>query len=116
DFDEKEPEKTYHVAVLFLLSAMGLKVTSNKESGLGRYDILLELPESSIIFEFKLAKDKTLASLKAAAQKALAQIDEREYWRGCNLAVPLYKIGVGFSGKVCSSVYALRRETDKRSY
>ncbi|MDR1531025.1 MAG: AAA family ATPase, partial [Clostridiales bacterium] len=39
DFDEKEPEKTYHVAVLFLLSAMGLKVTSNKESGLGRYDI-----------------------------------------------------------------------------
>jgi hypothetical protein len=40
-------------------------------------------------------------------KKALAQIDEKEYWRGCNLELPLYKSGVGFWGKFCSSVYTL---------
>ncbi|MDR1531471.1 MAG: PD-(D/E)XK nuclease domain-containing protein, partial [Clostridiales bacterium] len=115
DFDYQEHEKTYHVAVLFLFSALGYKVTSNRESGLGRYDVLLELPEFSIIFEFKVAGSETPASLKAAAEKALAQIDEREYWRGCNLEMPLYKIGVGFSGKRCSSIYALHGEIKDKS-
>jgi hypothetical protein len=107
DFDKEEPEKTYHVAVLFLLSALGYKVVSNRESGLGRYDILLELPSSSIIFEFKVAMGKQSKFLKSAANVALAQIDEREYWRGCNQKLPLYKIGVGFFSKSCSSVYVL---------
>jgi hypothetical protein len=107
DFDFQEHEKTYHVAVLFLFSALGYKITSNRESGLGRYDVLLELPKFSIIFEFKVAESETPVSLRLAAEKALAQIDEREYWRGCNPELPLYKIGIGFFGKRCSSISVL---------
>jgi hypothetical protein len=114
DFDKEEPEKTYHVAVLFLLSALGYKTTSNKESGLGRYDVLLELPSSSMIFEFKLADNRTPELLNLAAKTALAQIDEKEYWRGCNRELPLYKIGIGFFGKSCSSTYVLHEWAENK--
>lgn len=79
-------------------------VTSNRESGDGRYDIQLmpmDVSQPGILIEMKAAKNCTDEELKDLASKALNQIDGRKY------ATELYakgvrtvfKFGVAFSGK-----------------
>lgn len=83
DLPATEPEKSYHLFVLGLLILLAdhYQVKSNRESGLGRYDIMLipkDVDKLGIIIEFKKA---TLPkeSLELVAKKALAQIKEKEY-------------------------------------
>lgn len=79
-----EPEKIYHSFVLGLL--LGLKdrydVKSNRESGYGRYDVML-IPKNKndlgIVIEFKKVATSDKVDLEAAAQAALKQIEERKY-------------------------------------
>ncbi len=76
-----EPEKNYH---LFLLGRLVLldgiyEVRSNRESGDGRYDILLiptDKTKKGIILEFKKARKE---ALETAAEKALRQISDKRY-------------------------------------
>ena len=57
-------------------------VMSNRESGFGRYDVMLEPKEKKdpgIIIEFKVRDTKTEKSLEDTKRKALEQIDEKKY-------------------------------------
>ena len=79
-------------------------VSSNRESGEGRYDIQLQPKTASmpgIIIEIKAAKDATEDQLKALAANALAQIDSKKYdteLRKQSIK-NIYKYGIAFSGK-----------------
>ena len=113
-FDLTE-EKDYHNFFVGLLAAAvsGYEVKSNRESGEGRYDIMLfpkkpTLP--GIIFELKHCKatkamqknkDKMQALLKAAAIEALKQIDIKNYAAELTEkgAKQIIKYGAAFSGK-----------------
>lgn len=57
-------------------------VTSNRESGFGRYDVMLEplnKEDDGIILEFKIHDCEDEADLKATVQAALKQIEEKRY-------------------------------------
>lgn len=80
----EEPERFYHGFVLGLIVELQDRyvITSNRESGFGRYDVLLEPREPGlpgIILEFKVfasAKEKTLED---TVKTALLQIEQRHY-------------------------------------
>lgn len=76
-------EGFYHGMMLGLCSILGnrYKIRSNRESGLGRFDIQL-MPSAKgmpgFIFEFKHTKDEH-TDLSALADSALQQIEAKKY-------------------------------------
>ena len=57
-------------------------ITSNRESGFGRYDIMIEPKQKeaeAFIIEFKVFNPRREASLEETVQNALAQIEEKKY-------------------------------------
>ena len=82
DASAKEPEKFYHGFVLGLLVSLRDRfvITSNRESGYGRYDVMLDPRDPkrdfAYILEFKKADG---CSLDEAVKRALAQIEEKRY-------------------------------------
>ena len=80
-----QPERFYHGFVLGLMVDLKGRylVTSNRESGFGRYDIMLEpvKPEQddAIIIEFKVFNPRKEKSLEETLASALAQIEEKQY-------------------------------------
>ena len=79
-----EPERFYHGFVLGLLVDLNDRylLTSNRESGFGRYDVMLEprKPEDdAIIIEFKVHDPDDEKDMQATVQAALKQIEEKEY-------------------------------------
>lgn len=80
-----EPERFYHGFVLGLLVDLQDRyyVKSNRESGFGRYDVMLEPKhpgqENAVILEFKVRSTRKEKSLEETAQSALAQIKQRKY-------------------------------------
>ena len=84
DTGGREPEKFYHGFVLGLIAdAKGeYTITSNRESGFGRYDVLLE-PEDkdqdAYIFEFKVQDTLEENTLQDTVNAALKQIEEKHY-------------------------------------
>jgi len=80
-----EPERFYHGFVLGLLVELQDKyiITSNRESGFGRYDVMLEpknpQENDAVILEFKVYNPRKEASLEETVQAALTQIKEKHY-------------------------------------
>jgi len=80
-----EPERFYHGFVLGLLVELQRDyiVTSNRESGFGRYDVMIEPKDiaknDAIIIEFKVMNEKRETNLEDTVQVALKQIDEKQY-------------------------------------
>lgn len=80
-----EPERFYHGFVLGLLVDLQRRyiITSNRESGFGRYDVMLEpkKPEEddAIILEFKVQNPRKEESLTDTVQAALCQIEKKKY-------------------------------------
>lgn len=80
-----EPDRFYHGFVLGLIVELQSRyvVASNRESGFGRYDVMLEPkhPEQddTIILEFKVQDEDDEETLKDTVAAALAQIEERQY-------------------------------------
>ena len=81
----EEPERFYHGFVLGLLVDLQAKyvITSNRESGFGRYDVVLEPRDRSqddgIILEFKVHDPEEEKTLEDTVQMALKQIEEKQY-------------------------------------
>ena len=103
-----EPERFYHGFVLGLMVDLKRRyvITSNRESGFGRYDIILEPlseKDDAIIIEFKVRK-KRENSLQETLENALKQIEEKQYEAGliakCVPAERIRKYGFAFEGKV----------------
>lgn len=80
-----EPEHFYHGFVLGLLVELrdSYVITSNRESGFGRYDVMLEPKEpeknDAIILEFKVQDEEDEETLKDTVQEALRQIERKQY-------------------------------------
>lgn len=79
-----EPEKFYHGFVLGLMVDLRGRyiITSNRESGFGRYDVLLEPlseKDDAFIIEFKVHKPRREKNLEETLENALSQIEEKKY-------------------------------------
>jgi len=101
DLSENESEKVYKVFVLGLLTiaANGYRVRSEKESGLGRYDIAIEPKDTSkyaVIMEFKAVRLPN--RLEEMARKALAQIEDKNYAADFKTH-RVIKLGIAIYGK-----------------
>lgn len=81
----EEPERFYHGFVLGLMVDLQGRymITSNRESGFGRYDVMLEpgnpKEDAAILLEFKLHDPEEEETLKDTVQAALRQIEEKQY-------------------------------------
>ena len=79
-----QPEKFYHGLVLGIMLDLRNQyvITSNRESGFGRYDLLFEprsLQDDGIIFEFKVYNPGKEKSLEDTARTAILQILDKKY-------------------------------------
>ena len=103
-----EPERFYHGFVLGLLVDLKgrYSVTSNRESGFGRYDVMLEPvdeKDAAVIIEFKVFRPAREKSLEDTVKAALRQIEDKRYEaelvaRGIP-AERIRKYGFAFQGK-----------------
>lgn len=98
-------EGFYHGMMLGLCAILGnrYKIRSNRESGLGRFDIqLMPLTKGmpGFIFEFKHTKDEH-TDLSALADSALQQIETKKYDTELrdNGVNSIIRIGIAFRGK-----------------
>ena len=85
--DKKAPENFYHGFVLGLMvdQSENYIITSNRESGYGRYDIMLEPKDKKsqkypgIVIEFKVINSRKEKSLEETVAAALKQIENKDY-------------------------------------
>ncbi|MDO5551214.1 MAG: PD-(D/E)XK nuclease domain-containing protein, partial [Lachnospiraceae bacterium] len=81
----EEPERFYHGFVLGLIVELQNRyvITSNRESGFGRYDVMLEpknpQEDDAVILEFKVHDPEDEETLKDTAAAALKQIENKQY-------------------------------------
>jgi len=108
DISKKEPEKTYHILVLGMLSCLksSYHIYSNRESGLGRNDVMLIPRDTSqggrgIVIEFKKVNTAKNETFQKVIQDAKRQIVKKKYAqelqaRNCK---EIYQFVVACAGK-----------------
>lgn len=104
DTSEQYPEKFYHGFVLGLVVSLQAthRVQSNRESGFGRYDVMLipfDKTQLGIVMEFKTVRSGQ--GLTESAAEALAQINQRGYEQQLRHegVQRVLKLGMAFCGK-----------------
>ncbi len=103
-----EPERFYHGFVLGLMVELAgrYRITSNRESGFGRYDVMLEpckKEDPAFVLEFKVHDPEDEDTLEDTVQEALKQIRDKNYdseltARGI-LEERIRHLGFAFEGK-----------------
>lgn len=81
---QAEPERFYHGFVLGLIVDLAgrYRISSNRESGFGRYDVMMEPIENdmpAMVLEFKVFNPMKEKDLTETVQSALRQIEEKRY-------------------------------------
>lgn len=103
-----EPERFYHGFVLGLMVELSDRyvITSNRESGFGRYDVMLKPlknEDDAIILEFKVYDPDDERSLGDTVKAALKQIEDKNYQSALSAEGisegRIRKYGFGFEGK-----------------
>ena len=84
DASGEEPERFYHGFVLGLLVELQnrYQFRSNRESGFGRYDVMIEPKDQNgdaYILEFKVKNKRKEANLEETLAAAKKQIEEKQY-------------------------------------
>ena len=106
--ERSEPERFYHGFVLGLMVDLGGRyvITSNRESGFGRYDIMLEPGDgekNAYVIEFKVYNPRKEGTLEDTVRAALDQIEAKNYAAVLTgKGIPqerIYKYGFAFEGK-----------------
>lgn len=103
-----EPERFYHGFVLGLIVELADRyvITSNRESGFGRYDVMLKPRnpgDDAIILEFKVYDPEDEKELQDTVKAALKQIEDKQYQAAlaaegiCKERIRTY--GFAFEGK-----------------
>ncbi len=105
DFGD-EPEKVYHALVAGLLTWISdtHEIKSNRESGYGRYDIMVIPKDTSLpgyVIEFKTVDKEENETVELALAAALAQMEEKKYEtelveRGVKT---IKRLAIAFNGK-----------------
>ncbi|MDQ2087043.1 AAA family ATPase [Herbivorax sp. ANBcel31] len=106
DVGEDRAESFYHAFVLGMLVYIDKEydIKSNRESGYGRYDVMIipkDKSKKGIIIEFKKASDLRGETIDKALEAALNQIEDKKYdeeLRGLGIN-DIVKIGIAFKGK-----------------
>ena len=84
DFADNEPERVYHSLVLGMMVQLqsDYRITSNRESGFGRYDIMLHPLKKALpayVFEFKKFNAKRETSMDDSLNAAMLQMKAKNY-------------------------------------
>ncbi len=85
--EDSEPERFYHGFVLGLMADQAdvYEIRSNRESGFGRYDVMMiprkmdDVTLPAIILEFKVHNSRREKNLEETVEAALAQIETKNY-------------------------------------
>jgi hypothetical protein len=107
--EASEPERFYHGFVLGLIVDLEERyvIRSNRESGFGRYDVMMiprDKSDKAFIFEFKVKDvDDDETTLEDTLRNAHAQIEEKQYAQELTASgIPeehIRKYGFAFEGK-----------------
>ena len=115
---QEEPERFYHGFVLGLMVELKERyvMTSNRESGFGRYDVVLEprnVEDDAMILEFKVQDGEEEKNLQETVEAALQQIEKKKYEASLlQRGIPkerIRKYGFAFRGKqvlIGESIYS----------
>ncbi|OCA97826.1 AAA family ATPase [Clostridium beijerinckii] len=106
DVSGTEPERVYHAFVLGMLISLSDKyeVKSNKESGYGRYDVMLipkDISKIGIVIEFKKIDDFLKTTIEDGSKAALKQIEDMKYSQELESrgVKNIIKLAIVFKGK-----------------
>ena len=120
DVSGKQPEKFYHAFVLGMLVSLinRYEVKSNRESGYGRYDVMLiphDKTKLGIVIEFKKVVMSEQGSIEQAVTNALLQIKEKHYVQEmfAHGIKSVIAVGIAFKGKevlIQSEEYFINKE------
>ena len=107
--EKAQPERFYHGVILGLMVDLQADyiITSNRESGFGRYDVMIEpknpTENPAVIMEFKVFNTRKEKTLEDTVEAALNQIEEKQYDATLlSKGIPaerIYKYGFAFEGK-----------------
>ena len=112
DFADSEPEKVYHALVLGMMVQLQTeyRITSNRESGYGRYDVMLHPLQPNLpafVFEFKKFDAEDEESIQETLSSAMQQMKTNNYAATLQQEghTDIHLIAIAFKGKEVKMVY-----------